>query len=60
LQARILACRGEANVRPAGCVISHGGKYRFHPAMRVVAFVPTHPSSQAPERWERCCMSAPH
>ncbi|KAK4100021.1 glycosyltransferase family 1 protein [Parathielavia hyrcaniae] len=25
MQSHILVCRGEANVRPAGCVISHGG-----------------------------------
>ncbi|KAK4126717.1 glycosyltransferase family 1 protein [Parathielavia appendiculata] len=25
MQSHILACRGEVNVRPAGCVISHGG-----------------------------------
>ena len=29
----LIACRGELNVRPAGCVISHGGKLCFHFAM---------------------------
>jgi beta-1,4-N-acetylglucosaminyltransferase len=27
MQGYILGCRGEENVRPAGCVISHGGKF---------------------------------
>lgn len=31
MQEYVLACRGEQNVRPAGCVISHGGKFSLPP-----------------------------
>ena len=55
----LIACRGELDVRPAGCVISHGGKFRSHLPCPL-AFVATHASSQAPERSARYWASAPH
>ena len=55
----LIACRGELGVRPAGCVISHGGKFSFIPP-GASHFVVINPSSQAPERSVRYWASAPH
>ena len=56
----VLACRSERNVRPAGCVISHGGKFSLQSRSWRLDFVATHASSQARERSGRYWASAPH
>lgn len=64
----MLNCRGEANVRPAGCVISHGGEFpRLTPPTlsRPIAKATVsrqnkaHISSQAPEPSSKPCASRP-
>ncbi len=59
MMEHLVACRGERGVRPAGCVISHGGKSSFisPAALHVVA---TNSSSQAPEPSVKYWASAPH
>jgi beta-1,4-N-acetylglucosaminyltransferase len=63
MHAHIINCRGLVGVRPAGCVIAHGGKSLFCSHLGVASrlgFVATHASSQAQEPWGRYWASAPH
>ena len=60
MHAHIINCRGLAGVRPAGCVIAHGGKFCSHLGRPRLGFVATHASSQAQEPWGRYWASAPH
>jgi beta-1,4-N-acetylglucosaminyltransferase len=60
MNAHMMACRGELNVRLAGCVISHAGKFASVSLPKTLRFMSADVSSQELELSWRCKASVPH